>query len=207
MSGEVIAGITAIVTTGVTGAFKLAEIWWTKKVATDKKAKYNISTIVDCDYQIDKLLWEALQMCKADRVFIARFHNGGSYSNGVPMEKISMTNEVYDSTSTSIIGQFHQRLISEFGAIVQPLVFEGIYEQSDVEQIRQPVLKSVCQKLTNKAMSLILIRDTKQRPTAFMCICWNSENAYTTNDRQKVELMQILAQVSPLLNIENASQS
>jgi hypothetical protein len=203
MSTEIITGIVTVVSIAVTGAFKLIEIWWTHRVADKKKSKFNITTIVDCDYKIDVILWEILQLCKADRVFIWRFHNGGHYANGVPMEKLSMTNEVFQSPSnSSIIGQFQQRLISEFGAVIQPLVFQGVYEKTDIVNLKDQVLKSVCEKVASKTLSLFLVRDARNKPIACLTICWSSDNAFTTLDSQKIEIIQKIQEIQPLLNIE-----
>lgn len=112
---------------------------WKSEVKSELRTEHvdeinkTIENSVNYDFRINELLKELLINLKADRVYINMYHNGGTFSNGIPFIK---TTNTYETTSLGIVPQiknFQQLPISIFAYFNKAIVLKKLLTITDVE--------------------------------------------------------------------------
>jgi hypothetical protein len=145
------------------------------------KSKKNVLiSIVERDYRVDQILYSIMETLEAQSVFICRFHNGTSYSNGVPMERFSMSNEVVSPSWAPTSGSFQSRLVSEFAGTIQKIVFEHEFMIVPGNAHNEMSNLKFARSISNSDCSIYLKNLSADGiPSAFLGICFSKEKQFT----------------------------
>lgn len=167
---EVIAALIAGVTVILAELMKIIYSY-----LKDKKTKKDeLIYFIDNDYEIDKKIWTLLNNLNADRVYVGRFHNGGSYDSGTHIRKFSITNEAFsDNVDQLIVPSFRERLISEFTNLFRPLIFTGFIEVKPEVKHPDKVVEKFIEAIGGKTVYLYCIRSLNGKPMGFLGIHYN----------------------------------
>lgn len=158
----------AIVTTVLTGTFRLLELWYNNRLARQKKDnKPKLKDVVKNSLEIDKLLYTIMTDFDADRVLFARFHNGGTFIDGVPIDKFTVTNEVFKGDAESISLLLQNVVLSNRAAMIYELLFCGSFLRQDLSQYDNNFEK-MSYKNDIKSIYVFLIKDLDDSPIGFI---------------------------------------
>lgn len=83
--------------------------------------------------QLNTLLVEE----KANRAYVFLYHNGGKDMTGRGFQKMSVTNEVVDTNTVSIMNSYQNVPRSLFPTLFKTLVSQDVYYVIDVKEIRE----------------------------------------------------------------------
>jgi len=131
-----------------------------------------IESSVNYDYRVNELMKELLINLKADRVYINMYHNGGTFSNGIPFIKVTNT---YEVTSIGVIPQiknFQQLPISIYAYFNKAVVLKKILQITDVEsyQDRDIGTYQILKAKDVKSTYIIGLYNQQDIPVGFMGI-------------------------------------
>lgn len=161
----------AIITTILTGGFKILEIWYQNRIKNiDKKNKTPLGLVAKYSMDIDQILFDILKKTKCDRVFFARFHNGGAFIDNIPMDKFSVTNEVHSIGYSKISHVLQNILLSTRAPIMYELLYMDEFLRPDTND-GSDLLKIMFDDSV-KSVYMFLIRDLDDMPIGFIEISY-----------------------------------
>ena len=151
-----------------------------------KKKQQTLSTIKsNCYIELDKICASIRDIVKANLVYIAYFHNGGHFINGVAMDKYTVVGEDYDVTCKSIKKSLRDILVNNFPYLFHDLLVRNKHVVSSTE--KQPMYdKSYKEDLEERGMKsayTFLIKDpVKDIPLGFISIEYNKDDGFAESD-------------------------
>ena len=97
----------------ITGCFMLANTYLSKE---HKSKRSRISKLDKSLYyiELDKICFNIRNALKCDGVYIAYFHNGGNFINGISMDKYSVVGEDYSPNLNSYKAIYKDKLVNNF---------------------------------------------------------------------------------------------
>lgn len=176
--------IVTILTTILTGLFQILSVWY--KYILDnrkKKSKPTLHDVIKNSLDIDKSLFEIMQECKADRVIFARFHNGGTFIDGVPIDKFTVANEVYNKDDYSVSLELQNVLLSTRPAAMYELLFTDEFIREDTSKYNAGFEKMLF-NYDVKSIYMFLIKDLEDKPIGFIELTYI--NAPVSLDHTKI---------------------
>jgi hypothetical protein len=181
--------IVTIVTTILTGLFQLLSVWYNHMLNKRKKSlKPKLHDVVKNSLTIDKILFEILQECVADRVIFARFHNGGTFIDGVPIDKFSVANEVYTSDEMSVSLQLQNVLLSTRPSAMYELLFTDSFFREDTSTYTSGFEKMLF-NYDVKSIYMFLIKDLDDKPIGFVELSYiNNKNVLDEESKLFIKL-------------------
>lgn len=160
--------IVAILTTVLTGLFQLLCVWYKHILENRKKKnKPSLHDVIKHSLDIDKNLFEIMQECEADRVLFARFHNGGTFIDGVPIDKFTVANEVYVKDDYSVSLKLQNVLLSTRPSAMYELLFTDEYIREDTSKYNAGFEK-ILFNYDVKSIYMFLIKDLEDKPIGFI---------------------------------------
>lgn len=164
---EVIAALIAGITVLIAEVIKIAYSFFKDK--KDKKKELNY--FIDNDFEVEKKVWALLNTLTANRIYVARFHNGGSYDSGMDIRKFSITNEAFsDDIDDLIMPIFRERLLSEFTTLFRPLIYTGSVEIREQAGHPDKIIQKYLELIGGKSAFLYCIRAVSGKPIGFLGI-------------------------------------
>jgi len=158
----------AIITTILTGGFKILELWYQNRLKNKaKKNRTPLKDVAKFSLDLDQVLFDIMRKTGADRVFFARFHNGGTFIDGIPMDKFTVTNEVYSFGQSKISPLLQNVLLSTRSSIMYELLFEYEFKREDTSKYTDGFEKMVLDQ-NIKSIYMFLISDLNDMPIGFI---------------------------------------
>lgn len=191
---EVIAALIAGITVFMAEGLKLLYSYLKEK----RETKGELSYFIDNDYEINKKIWVLLNDIHADRVYIGRFHNGGSYYEGMSVKKFTITNEAFsENVGQLIMPVFKERLLSEFTNLFKPLVYTGKVEIKSNESEPDRIVQKYLDIIGGKVCLLYCIRGVNNKPMGYLGIHYNDE--IEISDEKKETILNFAQTLVPFL--------
>lgn len=105
----------------ITGCFMLANTYLSKE---HKSKRSRISKLDKSLYyiELDKICFNIRSALKCDGVYIAYFHNGGNFINGISMDKYSVVGEDYSPNLNSYKAIYRDKLVNNFPYLFHNLI-------------------------------------------------------------------------------------
>lgn len=191
----------AIILTAVIGVFSTVIGIWYKDRINKKREKRapSLQDIARYSLNIDKILFETMQIFDADRVFLARFHNGGQFINSIPIDRFSVTNEVYsDDSLINIMPKLQNIILCSQSTIMYELLLNDRYSASSITDISTNY-KKYFDHDNLRSMYMFLIKDLSGTPIGFMQINFNNKEKRITNE----QIAYVLENHNSLLKLMN----
>jgi hypothetical protein len=150
----------------------------TFKVAIKKASTY--------DAALKILLYNLKKELSADKVIVARFHNGGNFANGYEMKKFTVTHETPGGTSIPLMDKQVAVLNSRYSEAILHLVSIGNYSIADCTDCTDQSFRHDMQEYGFQATYLFLIRQIDGTEEGFVGVNFKSTHVMTPEHRQKV---------------------
>lgn len=192
MESTTLAGILMIISvilmTGITimMIFVLSKAFPKVVPLLDKAHPKSIKNACLYDAEIYKLLCKIQQHTQSCKVIIARFHNGGSYRNGIDMEKFTITHETQLGSTVPLqdkcLGVFNSR----YGSAFLHLATLGEYVINDINDCPDPNFKQDMKFYGFQATYLFLIKQFDNSDEGFIGVNFRNTKVMTTEERDKV---------------------
>lgn len=131
-----------------------------------------IESSVNYDFRVSELMKELLVNLRADRIYINMYHNGGTFSNGIPFIKATNTYEVTSIGVMPQIKNFQQLPISIYAYFNKAVVLKKILQITDVEsyQDRDIGAYQILKAKDVKSTYIIGLYNQQDIPVGFMGI-------------------------------------
>lgn len=108
---------------------------WLKEYVIPKKLHNNLTENSTNSYiKLNQTCREIRTLFHADGVFIAQFHNGGSYSNGVHMNKFTVVGEDYEGGLKSYKRQYNATHCNTVSYLIHDLVCSNKHIIEDINE-------------------------------------------------------------------------
>jgi len=169
---------------------------WKSEVKNELKTDHvdeinkTIENSVNYDFKINQLIGELLLNLRADRISIMMYHNGGTFSNGIPFIKITNTYETTSLGTPAQIKHFQQLPISMFAYVNKAVVLKKILEITDVESYQDKDMSTyeILRTRENKSAYIIGLYNEQYIPIGFMSVEYCREK--TKLDSLDVEILK-----------------
>lgn len=174
--------IEIIIVAIITGVFMLANTALSKK---DKTKKKHVPTIDKSLYymELDKISFDIRNTLKAQGVYIAYFHNGGNFINGIPMDKYTVVGEDYTARLTSYKSQYKDRLVNNFPYLFHNLIANNrhyincvLKDESHDKSYKDDLLN----RNINSAYTFLIKDPIKKTPLGFISIEYQESDCFDT---------------------------
>lgn len=159
----------------------------TKIPLIPKKAHLSIKSSSLYDAEIYKMLCQIQRDTTACKVIVARFHNGGSFRNGLDMEKFSVTHETPLGSPYPLQDRCIGMLNSRYGSAFLQLATCGDYCISDINDCPDPNFKQDMKYYEFLSTYLFLIKQFDGSDEGFVGINFRFTTVLTGEQRNKVQ--------------------
>lgn len=129
-------------------------VHWLWKHYKKKKAKRNEEQFSLLNMRIWEILSEVRMRVKASRVTLTQFHNGGKFSDGASMRKMSITHQSCDTKISSTMSFRQDVLVSRFVEIVE-ILKENLAHIRDVSRMKESNTKKFMELNDTLAFSIL----------------------------------------------------
>lgn len=137
--------------------------------------------------ETDKLCLELRENVKADRVYIAKFHNGGSFKTGLPMDKFTVYGEDYSKKAiTSLKRKYYATMMTIAPYLFHKLLVEGFCYNVSIEDMLDKHMKDDLLERGTKSLYVFLIKDLSMSPVAFIGVEYICKKAITNTEKSIV---------------------
>lgn len=145
-----------------------------KRYNDNKKESYSKSNLME-QIRRDEIVHLAIRDLRrkynSDRIYIWQFHNGGNFYTSYPMQKTSITYERCSDGLERKSEKYQNMLISNFtGYIKQVIDLKMLY--SDMEELEDVLIRSMCQKYGTQSHVAVPIFDDKQHLIGVLSLDW-----------------------------------
>lgn len=155
-----------------------------------KKKKQQLTTNKSsCYIELDKICATIKDVVKANMVYIAYFHNGGHFINGVAMDKYTVVGEDYDVSCKSIKKSFKDVLVNNFPYLFHDLLVRNRHYINSVstQVMEDRSYKEDLDERGIKSAYTFLIKDPVQdTPLGFISLEYFKENGFNEVDEKYI---------------------
>lgn len=154
---------------------------------------------------INTQLHKIAEKTGANRVSCFLFHNGGKDVTGRSFQKMSMTHEVVDANTISVMGSYQNIPRMMFPILVQKIADVGYYYIKDIEEIKT-IDATTYQSFFARGAHAAYIRAIKSSDglsLGFIAVEFISSNV-TEEDKLKESLLNKATKISGALEIDTA---
>jgi hypothetical protein len=144
---------------------------WVKKRGS---AKVIVSQIAK-NYKIHEKLVELRVDMDASRVDVTQFHNGDFYTNNNSILKMSMSYEVLDDSTSSVMQLCQNILVSKFPEMFKELATNEIYFVKNVDNLGNKELKSELKIRGTKSLYTIKITNANGQMMGYISVAYTHE--------------------------------
>lgn len=169
----------SVVTIIITNLFTLASIWmkdyWVKK----RLSKTTMSPIDRSELfiKLTQICGQIREDLKANGVYIAYFHNGDHFKNGLSIDKFTVVAEDYDTkVKTSYINKYQMITINYINYLYHRLLTDGRCYKEDVPNLDM-IDTNYKEDLIKRKMLCsysFLIKDDNEKPVGFISLEYNT---------------------------------
>lgn len=157
----------------------------------------------NCYIELDRICAVIKDAVKAQGVYIAYFHNGGHFINGVQMDKYTIVGEDYDINMTSYKKQHKDILVNNFPYLFHNLITRNRHYIKDVENnmFQDKYYKDELIARNVKSVYSFLISDpVKNTPIGFVSIEYTNQTEFDVNNEHYIWKRQ--NKIANLLNLK-----
>lgn len=143
----------------------------------------------NCYIELDKTCANIRDTLKANAVYIAYFHNGGRFINGVNMDKYTVIAEDYDSCCNSFKKNFKDVLVNNFAFLFHDLLVRNRHFITDIDthKFQDKCYKEDLDNRNMKSAYTFIIKDPiKNTPLGFISIEYAIPNGFNVNDEKHI---------------------
>lgn len=142
-----------------------------------------------CYIELDKICASIRDTIKAQAVYIAYFHNGGHFINGVNMDKYTVVGEDYESGFNSYKKNFKDILVNNFPYLFHNLLVRNRHYINNVSnhKFQDRCYKDDLESRGMKSAYTFLIKDPiKDTPLGFVSIEYSIPNGFDPNNEKYI---------------------
>lgn len=180
----VLAYIVGALTSGI---FTLINTWYQNRLnrkGKKKTTKY-LYSVAQYNYHLNKTLFNIRNQLGASDIFLARFHNGGQFINGLKIDKFSITNESPRMNCEPVQHDFENVMFSRYSRTISTLLYSNRFEVPNT-QGEDGLPRDIAQK-GYRSMYVFLIKGLDDIPAGFVAVLFKNQTDLTEDQRQIVE--------------------
>jgi hypothetical protein len=168
---EVLTALTAITVALITAVFGPISIKWVQEHFNRKKQKHPNNDDIEINIRINDILDEIIKITKGDRIWVAKFHNGGHfYPTGKAIEKFSVFYEKITPNAIPIQTVFQNVPLSLF-----PKILSKIYREKELficcsKDQDEYDIQSIMGVYQSKSLYMLGLRDPHDRLIGGICL-------------------------------------
>lgn len=177
--------ITAIITSTATLLGVYLKDWLFPKLARQRLSV----TKSNCYIELDKVCADIRDTINAKAVYIAYFHNGGHFINGVAMDKYTVVGEDYDISVTSYKRIFKDILVNNFSYLFHDLLVRNRHYITNVDthKFQDKCYAEELQQRNMKSAYTFIIKDpVKNTPLGFISLEYDKAEGFNINDEKYI---------------------
>ena len=153
-----------------------------------KKQKLSIDKST-CYIELDKICASIRDIVKANHVYIAYFHNGGHFINGVAMDKYTVVGEDYDIHCKSVKKSFKDILVNNFPYLFHDLLTRNrhwINVVSDKTMQDKSYKEDLETRHMNSAYTFLIKDPLADTPLGFISLEYNNPNGFDEDNEKYI---------------------
>jgi hypothetical protein len=199
---EVVATVLLIIA-GIIFIYLLHQLVNKVNIGVQKKEVIKVTVKDDAVFnvQINRLIYKLRTDLHADKICIARFHNGGSFNNGFDMKKFSITHETPLPCDEPMMSHNQAILNSRYPDAFLHLVSLESYIVHNIDNCTDPNFKSDMKRYGWNSTMLFLIRQFDGSDEGFVGINFKQTRVLTDEEYGKIE--EIIPTLLGLVNMVN----
>ena len=162
--------------------------------------KYSVKEDSVYNTEVQKIICRLKHDLSASKIIIARFHNGGTYVNGLPMKKFTVSHETAGYYGIPMMDHFVSILNSRYPEAFAQLATLGeyyIYDSNDCPDLN---FKRDMEKYCYKATYLFLMKQFDGKEDGFIGVNFVHTKVMRKEERHKV--IEQIPRIMGLLNME-----
>ena len=145
-----------------------------KKYTEKQKETYSKTKLME-QIRKDEIVHLALRDLRrkynCDRIYIWQFHNGGNFYTSAPMQKTSVTYERCSDGLERKSERFQNTIISNITSYIKDVInYEMFF--TDVKDMDDIAIRSVCQSFGSQSHSGVPIYDDKEHLVGILSLDW-----------------------------------
>jgi hypothetical protein len=178
---------------------------WLKDYLVHRHVKKNTPTPTDKSMfylEIDKICNEIRESVKADGAYLAYFHNGGVFANGIAMDKFTVVGEDYNDllACSNYKRQYTAMMINYITYAYHRLLVSNKYGEDNVDEVSDLTFRNDLKLRYINSVYMFLIKNPiTDKPIGFFALEYI--NPYTMNQSDEVAVWKQQNKLSRLLNM------
>ena len=194
-----------IIITGLFSTIGVLASGWAKVYFAERAKRKNTPSIEDksmCYLEMDKICASIRNNLKADGAYLAYFHNGGTFGNGISMDKFTVVGEDYNDIikSPAYKKSYSATMINYLSYAYHRLLVDNRFIVEDTEFLSDISFKSDVVRRNVYSLYMYIIKDPiTDKPIGFFSLEY--VNPYVMTANQETEIWKQQNRISKLLNI------
>lgn len=194
-----------VILTGLLSGGGVVVAAWANTYFTERAKRKRAPSIEDksmCYLEMDKICSSIRTTVKADGSYLAYFHNGGVFSNGISMDKFTVVGEDYNDRirCLSYKKSYNSTMINYMSYAYHRLLVDNKYLLDNVDNIPDLSYKSDLSKRKVVSMYMYLIKDpVSDKPIGFFALEY--VDSYVLTSIEEMNIWKQQNRISKLLNI------
>lgn len=180
---------TAIIVAIITSISTIAGIYLKEWLFPKRKEQKLTIEKSNCYIELDKICASIRDTVHANAVYIAYFHNGSHFINGVEMDKYTVVGEDYDCCVVSYKKSFKDVLVNNFPYLFHNLLVRNRHYCNDVSKYKfqDRCYKDELESRSMKSAYTFLIKDPiKETPIGFISLEYNIVEGFNPDDEKYI---------------------
>lgn len=180
---------TAIIVAIITSISTIAGIYLKEWLFPKRKEQKLTIEKSNCYIELDKICASIRDTIHANAAYIAYFHNGGHFINGVEMDKYTVVGEDYDCCVVSYKKSFKDVLVNNFPYLFHNLLVRNRHYCNDVSKYKfqDRCYKDELESRGMKSAYTFLIKDPiKETPIGFISLEYNIVEGFNPDDEKYI---------------------
>lgn len=195
---------THIIVALISSITTLLTIYLTWRLNNKPKKQKITSIKSNCYIELDKICAFVKDNVKAQGVYIAYFHNGGHFINGVDMDKYTVIAEDYESPITSYKRNNKDIMVNNFPYLFHDLIVRNRHYIDDIEEhnFQDRAYKDELKNRNIKSAYSFIIKDpVKDIPIGFISIEYTEAHGFNQENEKYIWKKQ--NDIANLLNMKS----
>lgn len=139
-----------------------------------KKAALPLDQKMAFNIEADRLCLHLRKQLKADRVFLANFHNGGQFKSGIGIDKFTIVSEDYTNDAEISLKRVYEGTLMSYAPFTfHKLLTEDSYFATATHCMLDKAFRKDLLNRGVKSMYMFVIKDLSGEPLAFIEIAYN----------------------------------
>lgn len=194
--------INQLLTVLITSATTLLCVYLKEYLFPKKKQQKLTINKSNCYIELDRICAAIRDICKAQSVYIAHFHNGGHFINGVEMDKYTVVGEDYGDDLESHKKYSKDILVTNFPYLFHNLLVRNRHYVDDINEhyFHDKCYKDDLKKRNALSAYTFLIKDPiSELPLGFISLEFDIIKGFNEDD--EAEIWKKQNKIANLLNM------